>query len=133
MFNFVLSRFKPEPAVFEVSASQPSTIRTQGCLISIPQNVFVNARGFPVTGKVKLEITVGRGEAVITVSDNGIGIPEKSISQIFNMFYRATSEELGSGFGLYNVKDALSKLNGKIDVESKENEGTTFKVVIPSK
>lgn len=82
---------------------------------------------------VSLDIIVNRGEAVITVTDNGIGIPEKSISQIFNMFYRATSEELGSGFGLYNVKDALAKLNGKIEVESKENEGTTFKVVILSK
>ena len=49
------------------------------------------------------------------------------------MFYRATNEETGSGFGLYNVKDALSKLNGEITVDSKPNEGTKFKVIIPSK
>lgn len=83
--------------------------------------------------KVSLDIEVGKGMATITVSDNGIGIPENSIELIFNMFYRATSQELGSGFGLYNVKDALGKLGGKIEVSSKENEGTTFKVTIPSK
>jgi two-component system, sensor histidine kinase and response regulator len=82
---------------------------------------------------VDLNIEVSRGTATILVKDNGIGIPEKSIDQIFNMFYRATSEELGSGFGLYNVKDALNKLGGKIEVESQENIGTTFKVIILSK
>ena len=49
------------------------------------------------------------------------------------MFYRATSEESGSGFGLYNVKDALTKLNGTIEVSSVVNEGTTFTVTIPCK
>lgn len=82
---------------------------------------------------VHLSIGHNADTATITVKDNGIGIPENSIEHIFNMFYRATNEELGSGFGLYNLKDALSKLNGKIEVESKENEGTTFKVIIPSK
>lgn len=82
---------------------------------------------------VQLDIVVNKGEVVITVKDNGIGIPENSVSQIFNMFYRATSEELGSGFGLYNVKDALAKLNGHIEVETVENEGSAFKVVISSK
>jgi signal transduction histidine kinase len=67
------------------------------------------------------------------VRDNGIGIDEVHINDIFNMFYRATSENVGSGFGLYNVKDALRKLNGSIQVDSKPGEGTEFKVEIPSK
>jgi signal transduction histidine kinase len=82
---------------------------------------------------VYLNIEINKGIATIRVKDNGIGIPESSISHIFNMFYRAAHHEFGSGFGLYNVKDALAKINGSIEVESKENEGTTFKVTIPGK
>ncbi len=80
---------------------------------------------------VDVVIDVKDNKAEISVSDNGIGIEESHIDKIFTMFYRATSEENGSGLGLYNVKDALAKLNGTIDVQSKVNEGTTFKVIIP--
>ena len=82
---------------------------------------------------VELNIVVANGLATIYVKDNGIGIHENHIGEIFNMFFRATSEEVGSGFGLYNVKDALLKLNGEIKVESVVDEGSTFKVTIPSK
>ena len=82
---------------------------------------------------VEMNIEVKDNKAVITVKDNGIGIHESHINNIFTMFYRATSEETGSGLGLYNVKDALTKLNGEIEVDSKVNQGTIFKVTIPGK
>ena len=82
---------------------------------------------------MELSIKVVNNVATIVVTDNGIGIQEKHIDNIFTMFYRATTEETGSGFGLYNVKDALSKLNGTIEVRSVFNEGTTFIVTIPGK
>ena len=55
------------------------------------------------------------------------------MKHVFDPLYRATAEEYGSGLGLYNVKDALLKLKGDIYVDSQLNEGTTFKVIIPSK
>jgi signal transduction histidine kinase len=82
---------------------------------------------------VELDIRVENGKASFNVKDNGIGIHHDYIDQIFNMFYRATSEEVGSGFGLYNVKDALKKINGDINVTSVPGEGTHFEVIIPSK
>ncbi|WP_214073818.1 hybrid sensor histidine kinase/response regulator [Mucilaginibacter sp. dw_454] len=82
---------------------------------------------------VELNIEVNKGAAVITVSDTGIGILGNHLGEIFNLFYRASSQEAGSGFGLYNVKSALLKLNGQIEVNSVLNKGTTFKVIIPSK
>jgi signal transduction histidine kinase len=82
---------------------------------------------------VDVSITISNNNAIITVKDNGIGIHESHINNIFTMFYRATSEETGSGLGLYNVKDALNKLSGAIEVNSVVNEGTTFKVIIPGK
>jgi len=82
---------------------------------------------------IELNIEVGKGLATIYVKDNGIGIPENYISEIFNLFFRASSQDAGSGFGLYNVKDALLKLNGGIKVSSVLGEGAVFKVTIPNK
>lgn len=82
---------------------------------------------------VMLEIGLKNGTATVKVIDNGIGILEKHLGDIFNMFFRATGEEVGSGIGLYNVKDAVAKLGGTIKVESVFDEGTTFTVSIPSK
>ncbi|MEJ7766700.1 MAG: hybrid sensor histidine kinase/response regulator [Chitinophagaceae bacterium] len=82
---------------------------------------------------VDLNIQVATGTAIIYVKDNGIGIHSNDIGEIFNMFYRATTEQNGAGFGLYNVKDALIKLNGEITVQSELGEGSVFKVSIPNK
>lgn len=83
--------------------------------------------------QVELEIRVDAGELTICIKDNGIGISGSHIGDIFNMFFRATSQDVGSGFGLYNVKDALLKLNGEIKVDSVVNEGTTFTVKVRNK
>ncbi|MHB1176772.1 MAG: hybrid sensor histidine kinase/response regulator [Daejeonella sp.] len=82
---------------------------------------------------VDLKILVENGKAVMEVSDNGVGIEENHIGDIYNMFFRATSQEVGSGFGLYNVKAAVTKLNGEITVDSEINKGTNFKVIIQNK
>jgi signal transduction histidine kinase len=82
---------------------------------------------------IELNIEVVKGQATIYVKDNGIGIPENYLSEIFNLFFRASTQDAGSGFGLYNVKDALLKLNGGIKVSSVLGEGAVFKVTIPNK
>lgn len=82
---------------------------------------------------VEVNITVDSGELTMIIKDNGIGISGTHIGDIFNMFFRATSQDVGSGFGLYNVKDALLKLNGEIKVDSVVNEGTTFTVKVRNK
>lgn len=82
---------------------------------------------------VDLTIRVATGKATISIKDNGIGINEKHFSEIFNMFFRATSQEVGSGFGLYNVKEAVKKLNGEVKVDSVPDEGSVFEVTIPNK
>lgn len=68
----------------------------------------------------------------IVVSDNGIGIPESIHSKVFNMFYRGNNSAIGSGLGLYIVKNAIEKLRGKISMDSAIDEGTTFTVDIPN-
>ncbi len=123
---------------FTSNVIQNDTFRSDEVSIKIIlNNLFSNAFKFQKRGStdkwVDVNIEVKDDVAKIIVKDNGIGIHENHINNIFTMFYRATSEESGSGFGLYNVKDALTKLNGTIEVASVVNEGTTFTVTIPCK
>ncbi|MFY0671956.1 MAG: HAMP domain-containing histidine kinase [Bacteroidia bacterium] len=61
----------------------------------------------------------------ITVADNGQGIPKEHLENVFKMFHRANLRSKGSGLGLYIVKEAASKINGNINLESEEGKGTT--------
>ncbi len=106
-------------------------------LYIILNNLLSNAFKYQKRDKeykyVRLSIEVEDNHAYIEVQDNGIGIHEAYLENIFDMFYRATNEGFGSGFGLYNVKDALEKLSGRIAVSSRKNEGTLFEINIPGK
>lgn len=63
--------------------------------------------------------------------DNGCGIDEKDINDIFNPFFTTKEFGKGTGLGLFIVYSEVEKLNGKIDVKSQLNEGTTFIITIP--
>ncbi len=82
---------------------------------------------------IKVIAKIDKNQAVINIEDNGIGIEDKHLQNIFKMFYRANDATSGSGLGLYIVKEALEKLKGSIDVKSKLGEGTCFSLVIPNK
>ncbi|MDB5256814.1 MAG: rcsC, partial [Chitinophagaceae bacterium] len=69
----------------------------------------------------------------LTFEDNGIGIQKEHLDKVFNMFYRATNQNTGSGLGLYIVKDAIDKLDGVIKIEAVFGEGTSIQVLIPKR
>lgn len=79
-------------------------------------------------------ITISGNEREISVADNGIGIPAKSIPYLFNKFYRVPhgnrQDVRGYGIGLYYVKSMLDKMGWNIDVRSKEKEGSVFTIKI---
>jgi len=102
-------------------------------LNNLLSNAFNYQRKNAREKSVDVVMEVVENDLIITVKDNGIGIHENHIKNIFEMFYRATSEETGSGLGLYNVKDALNRLEGTIEVQSEIDKGTTFTVTIPGK
>lgn len=62
------------------------------------------------------------------VADNGEGIAEEHQGKIFEMFYRASANSDGTGLGLYIVKEALTRINGKIFLKSQPGVGTSFRV-----
>lgn len=80
---------------------------------------------------IRIEAAERDGVKVIVVKDNGVGIDQLYLDKIFQMFFRASETSKGSGLGLYIVKEALSKINGSIQVESSLGSGTTFMVRIP--
>jgi signal transduction histidine kinase len=65
------------------------------------------------------------------VEDNGRGIPQEQQQKIFEMFYRYASDISGSGLGLFIVKEVLTKICGKIELESVLDKGSVFKVMVP--
>jgi signal transduction histidine kinase len=78
----------------------------------------------------KFNISIDRNEKneyQISFTDNGIGIPSESLNKVFDFGYTTTS---GSGIGLFHIKEIVKKMNGKIEVESKVNSGTTFKIIL---
>lgn len=82
---------------------------------------------------VKIKLRSSKDNFCIFIEDNGIGIKENHLDEIFKMFYRATDINPGSGIGLYIVQDCINKLNGTIEVLSEVDKGTSFKVTIPNK
>jgi len=67
----------------------------------------------------------------VKVSDNGMGIPQKYISHIFDPFFTTKNPGEGTGLGLNIVYRIVTKYEGTIDVESKEQVGTTFTIKFP--
>lgn len=82
--------------------------------------------------EVKISVKTSPVNAIITIQDNGVGISEKHLPRIFDMFYRGTEKSKGSGIGLYIVKEIIDKFKGSIQVQSEVNRGTTFIIDLPN-
>ncbi len=67
----------------------------------------------------------------MVIEDNGLGIEEEYRDRIFSMFFRASVKAEGTGLGLYLVKEAVVKLEGKIEMESHFGIGTRFLIDLP--
>lgn len=104
-------------------------------LENILMNLISNAVKYHDTSKndpyIKVAVTQDKHSYYISVEDNGQGIPDSSVNQIFRMFYRANDSSDGTGLGLYIVNEAINRLGGKITVESTHGEGTTFFIKLP--
>jgi len=104
-------------------------------LVQLFQNLISNAIKFKRQGKTAIKISAQEENDTycITVADNGIGISEDNLERVFEIFQRLhTREEYeGTGIGLAICKKIMERHNGKISVESKLGEGSTFSLFFP--
>jgi signal transduction histidine kinase len=88
-------------------------------------------------GKIRIGLELVGRDAVLKVSDSGVGIPKEDIPHVFDRFYRvdkARSRETGgTGLGLSIVQQIVRLHGGSIDVESETGKGTTFIIELPAK
>lgn len=105
-----------------------------GQLRQVFLNVILNAvQAMPGGGELRV-VTSNRSEPLsegveIEITDTGVGIPREQIKQIFQPFF--TTKEQGTGFGLAITYGIIREHNGRIDVESVEGQGTTFRIFLP--
>lgn len=101
-------------------------------------NLVANALNYtPNDGNVWISLEDGEEEVMLRIKDDGIGIHPKETQRIFERFYRVDKARSrnsgGTGLGLAIVKHIIDLHHGTIEVESEENEGTTFTIRLPKK
>lgn len=105
----------------------------------IISNLISNAIKFtPVEGKIHLmvkKVVINHEPFIqLEVKDTGVGIPESDLGSLFDRFFQAESsrhQSQGSGLGLALVQELVKLMEGSIEVDSKVNQGTTFRMVLP--
>lgn len=83
--------------------------------------------------RIWIDSSLNEAEVCYTIKDNGIGIPEGILPQIFGMFTRAPNAQIfqGSGIGLSLVKRIMERLGGKIEITSQEGKGSVIHLYFP--
>jgi len=103
---------------------------------SVLQNLISNAIKFSKrNGEIIIFSEVKEGEIIVSVVDNGVGIPQDNLNRLFKLdehvSTQGTANEAGTGLGLILCKELVEKNNGKIWVQSEERIGTTFSFSLP--
>jgi signal transduction histidine kinase len=83
----------------------------------------------PHGGRLTARVGVEAGEAAIEIADDGMGIPQEILSQIFDPFFsRRGDGEPGTGLGLTIVKNIVERFGGRVAVDSLPGQGTRFTI-----
>jgi len=105
--------------------------RIKVILSNLIGNAFKYKNPHSAEPTVMIKVRIADNLLKIEIEDNGIGIEEKHLAKIFEMFYRASEKSQGSGLGLYIVKETVDKLNGSVEVKSVYGQGSVFSVAVP--
>jgi len=98
------------------------------------KNILANAIKYGKRdGEARVQVqTVTTPESIqVIIADNGEGIDEAHLEQVFDMFYRATTSSPGTGLGLYISKEITDKIGGTISIESTLGIGTEVTIILP--
>jgi two-component system sensor histidine kinase SenX3 len=106
-------------------------------LVSAIHSLLENAVTFSYEDSVvRVSGSRSDGEVRLSVTDTGVGIPARDLERIFERFYRVdhgrSRDSGGTGLGLSIVRHVASNHQGRVEVDSREGEGSTFTVILPS-
>ncbi len=121
---------------FDETGDQHIMIGDKQKLQTVFQALIENALKYSESGgSIMIDIETKPDEVIISIKDEGIGIPEEEQRNIFQKFYRADNaqkmQSVGSGLGLFSANHIVQAHGGKMWFDSKENVGTTFYISLP--
>jgi signal transduction histidine kinase/DNA-binding response OmpR family regulator/ligand-binding sensor domain-containing protein len=132
------ARFAPSASQRNIRLSGPSPEATCVCIFDhdaidkILANLLGNAvRHSPEDSQVSLSLRKVTGGVVLSVADQGPGIPPERIDKVFDRFFTADHEGAGSGIGLALARELAHLHGGDLSVESQVGQGTVFRLVLP--
>lgn len=99
----------------------------QQCLLNITKNCI---EAMPESGKLFIKTIVESDQLIIEIKDTGVGMTEEQLSRIGEPYFTTKGRE-GTGLGMLSVMKIIEMFNGQLNVSSKINEGTTFRIVFP--
>lgn len=132
---YAQTKAKKIKLIFEIDDSLDFIYSDQEKIKQIIKNLLSNAIKFTSEGRIEFLIKDNNNSIKIVIKDEGIGIPQDKLEYIFDRFKQldgsTTRKYGGTGLGLTICKELISLLNGKINVFSELNIGSTFEVIIP--
>jgi signal transduction histidine kinase len=142
--KFLSSMISPEVTLeFDVEPDVGGVMIARGQLTQVLMNLVINASdAMPHGGTIRVRATrsapAGRlartrsqSEILISVIDQGSGIPDEALEHVFEPFFTTKAEQGGSGLGLATLYSIVRQAGGHVEVESKVGRGTRFDVSLP--
>ncbi|OES46705.1 ATP-binding protein [Domibacillus iocasae] len=134
-----VARFRSESSHPIVVVDEATDVRIEGDkerLAQVLTNIIGNAIKFsPDGGHVTLNLSNEENQVVVSIRDEGIGIPAEAVPKLFNKFQRIDNSARrkigGTGLGLAICREIIEKHNGMITIESEEEKGTTVRFSLP--
>jgi two-component system NtrC family sensor kinase len=118
----------------ELDSHLPLVKANQNLLKQIFLNLIVNAlQAMGSGGTLTVDSSLSETMMVrVRIRDTGTGIPRDSLDKIFTPFFTTKDPGVGTGLGLYVTRNNVERLNGRIEVESVEGQGTCFTLLFPA-
>jgi signal transduction histidine kinase len=124
--------FKTLEIELDYSDEVPSVYADGDQIQQVVLNLLLNARdALPNGGTVEISTQIQGESVVVVIEDNGTGIDESQLKQIFDPFYSTKSTGVGTGLGLAVCYGIVTAHGGSIEAESTPGHSTTFKITLP--
>ena len=127
--RITIELYEPDPPIYVIGDRRQ--------LVSAIHSLLENSVTFSYEDSI-VRVAGSRvdGDVKLSISDAGVGIPARDLDRIFERFYRVdhgrSRETGGTGLGLSIVRHVASNHQGRVEVDSREGEGSTFTLVLPS-